>query len=103
MTAEPHEQRIKRQIAARSIMAPRAVHWLDCTAPGASLSDSDICGSSYLAAPVAVLLVLVHRVVRDSLAEHARYLRYLFEGPTVAPPPGPARSIDLCIIHDNRY
>lgn len=45
----------------------------------------------YLAELVAVLLVLVHLVVRDSLAGHAAYLRFVFEGPTVAPPPGPAR------------
>ena len=56
-----------------------------------SLTDSGFSGCSHLAELVAVLLVLLHLVVRDSLAGHAAYLRLVFEGPTVAPPPGPAR------------
>ena len=31
---------------------------------------------------LAMLLLLVHFVVRDSLAGHAAYLRFVFEGPT---------------------
>ena len=44
-----------------------------------------------LAELVAVLFVLVHLVVRDSLAGHGAYLRFVSEGLTVAPLPGPAR------------
>jgi hypothetical protein len=55
-----------------------------------------------LAELVAVLLVLVHLVVRDSLAGHAAYLRFVFEGPTVAPPPGPARCRPLTGQHSCR-
>ena len=40
---------------------------------------------------VPVLFVLVHLVVRDSLAGHAAVLQFVFEGVTVAPLPGPGR------------
>ena len=59
--------------------------------PDASLADARFGSGGYLTELVEVLLVLVHLVVRDSLAGHAAYLRFVFEGPTVAPPPGPAR------------
>jgi hypothetical protein len=41
-------------------------------------------------------------VVRDSLAGHAVYLRFMFEGSTVAPPPGPARCRPLTGQHSCR-
>ena len=50
----------------------------------------------------AVLLVLVLLMFRDCLAGYATYLRYLFEGPTLAPPPGPARRRPLTSQHSCR-
>ena len=55
------------------------------------LGDAGLCSSRDLTELVAVLFVLVHLVVRDSLAGHAAVLRFVFEGVTVAPLPGPAR------------
>ena len=55
------------------------------------LGVAGLCRSCDLTELVAVLLVLVHLVVRDSLAGHAAALRFVFEGVTVAPLPGPAR------------
>ena len=49
-----------------------------------------------------MLLVLVHLVVRDGLAGHAAYLRFVFEGQTVAPLPGPARRRPLTGQHSCR-
>lgn len=64
---------------------------------GASLDDSGFGGRSYLAELVAMLFVFMHLVVRDSLAGHTAYLRFVFEGLTVAPPPSPARCRPLPI------
>jgi hypothetical protein len=46
-------------------------------------------GSSYLAELVAVLFVLVHLVVRDSLAGHTAHLRFVFESHTLTRFPNP--------------
>ena len=72
-----------------NVVAPRRLRVFN--APGAALADASLGGRSYLAELVAVLFVLVHLVVRDSLAGHGVYLRFVFEGHTVAPLPGPAR------------
>jgi hypothetical protein len=45
-------------------------------APGAALADADFGGSSRLTELVAMLLVLVHLVVCDSLCGQAAYLRW---------------------------
>ena len=71
-------------------------------AAGAAFADAGLGGRCDLAELVAVLLVLVHLVVRDSLAGHAVYLRFMFEGSTVAPPPGPARCRPLTGQHSCR-
>ncbi len=71
-------------------------------AASAAFADAGLGGGSGLAELIAVLLVLVHLVVRDSLAGHAVYLRFMFEGSTVAPPPGPARCWPLTGQHSCR-
>ena len=45
--------------------------------PGAALADASFGSGGHLAELVAVLFVLVHLVVRDSLAGHAAYLRFV--------------------------
>ena len=71
-------------------------------ASGAAFADASLGGGSDSAELVAVLLVLEHLVVRDSLAGHAVYLRLMFESSTVAPPPGPARCRPLTGQHSCR-
>ena len=51
--------------------------WGLLDAPGAALADASFGSGGHLAELVAVLLVLVHLVVRDSLAGHAAYLRFV--------------------------
>jgi len=46
-------------------------------APGAAFADAGFGSRGHLAELVAVLLVLVHLVVSDSLAGHAAYLRFV--------------------------
>lgn len=77
--------------ASASLRALRrqAVGALD--APGAAFADAGARSGGHLGMGIAVVLVLVHLVVRDLLAEHAAPLRSAVEGFTVAPPPGPAR------------
>jgi hypothetical protein len=66
------------------------------------IADSGFGGSGDLAVQIAVLFLLVHLVVRDSLAGHAAYLRFVFEGSTVAPTPGPTRNKSLTGQHSCR-
>ena len=76
-------------VAARRRGHPYYDQWALATV--APMAEAGFGSRGYLAELVAVLFVLVHLIVRDCLAGHAVYLRFVFEGSTVAPPPGPAR------------
>ena len=62
-----------------------------CEVLCAALANASFGGRCRLTELVAVLFVLVHLVVRNSLSGHAAILRFVFEGLTVAPLPGHAR------------